>query len=86
MNGEVSHMNGEVSHMNGEVSRPAKSHGISMRLQKLSCYTISRNVGTLIELLFFCNKACFWCESDRRRRDADVKLAPASGLRLHKHA
>ena len=29
------------------------------------CYKISRNVGNLIDILFFCNKACFWCESER---------------------
>ena len=53
----------------------------------------------LIDLLFFCNKACF-CVNPRgfgaTPRDADhrdLKLAPdavrmaiASGLRLHKHA
>ena len=29
------------------------------------CYKISRNLGSLINLIFFCKKACFWCESGR---------------------
>ena len=29
------------------------------------CYKISRNLGYLIDILFFCKKACFWCESER---------------------
>ena len=66
-------------------------------------YKISRkrrNVGNLINILFFCNKACFWCESDAfgvNPRDVyrkDLKLAQAdsarmtiaSALRLNKHA
>ena len=29
------------------------------------CYKISRNLGNLIDLIFFCKKACFGCESER---------------------
>ena len=29
------------------------------------CYKISRNLGNLIDLLIFLQKACFWCESER---------------------
>ena len=29
------------------------------------CHTISRNLGNLIDPIFFCKKACFWCESER---------------------
>ena len=29
------------------------------------CYKISWNLGNLIDLMFFCKKACFWCESER---------------------
>ena len=29
------------------------------------CYKISRNVGNLIDILFFCNKTRFWCECER---------------------
>ena len=31
----------------------------------MSLQKISRNVGNLIDLLFFCNKACFLCEFER---------------------
>ena len=56
---------------------------------------------TEFDLYFiFCNKACFWCESERHfdvnprdGDDRDLKLVPnsarmmiASGLRLYKHA
>ena len=30
------------------------------------CYEISRTLGNLIDLLFFCNKTCFCCEYERR--------------------
>ena len=29
------------------------------------CSKISRNLWNLIDILVFCNKACFWCESER---------------------
>ena len=31
------------------------------------CYKISRNVGNMTDLLFFCNKICFLCDSERFR-------------------
>ena len=70
------------------VSKPAKSHGISVSLQK-SC-VISRSHGNVtkshgIWLIFYfsAKKSCFWCESERflmRIRDADHRdLKLASG-------
>ena len=48
---------------------PLPNSIVSVSLQKLcnyryiqvsrQCYTISRNVGNLIDILFSCNKACF---------------------------
>ena len=35
-----------------------------LQVSRQSCKN-SWNVGNLIDLLLFCNKACFWCESER---------------------
>ena len=47
------------------------------------CYTISRNLGNLINLIFVCKKACFWCESEGilgvnpiNADHRDLKLSP----------
>ena len=63
------------------------------------CHKTSRNIWNLIDLLFVCNKACFFCESERLCEceiyadHRDLKLAAdgaimtiTSGLCLHKHA
>ena len=72
-------------------SSPAKSHGISVSLHwerehdlhvSRKCYKISRNLGNLSNLIFFCKKACFWCESDRVKFWCESEKCWSQGLEI----
>ena len=41
---------------------PEMAHGLQVSWKR---YKISRKLGNLINLIFFCKNTCFWCESER---------------------